>query len=111
MPCTWPRARSAWTMSRMKSRGSSLAVTSGIGFLSFIYLSTSTRAHNVPQWHWIDQTSGGTTIGTYTSDCRGRRTSKTVSGTTTIYVTDADNREVLEYDGSTGAIQRWYAYG
>ena len=27
-----------------------------------------------------------------------------------ISVTDADNREVLEYDGASGAIQRWYAY-
>jgi hypothetical protein len=27
---------------------------------------------------------------------------------TTISVTDADNREVLEYDGSTGALLRWY---
>jgi RHS repeat-associated protein len=26
-------------------------------------------------------------------------------------VTDADNREVLEYDGSSGALLRWYAYG
>jgi RHS repeat-associated protein len=57
------------------------------------------------------KTSGGSTIGTYTFDGRGRRTSKTVSGTTTVYVTDADNREVLEYDGSSGAIQRWYPYG
>ena len=44
MPWIRPRARSAWTMSRMKSRGSTFAVASGIGFLSFIYLSTSTRA-------------------------------------------------------------------
>ncbi len=56
------------------------------------------------------KTSGGSTIGTYTFDGRGRRTSKTVSGTTTIFVTAADNREVLEYDGTTGAIQRWYSY-
>jgi RHS repeat-associated protein len=28
-----------------------------------------------------------------------------------VYVTDADNREVLEYDGTSGHIQRWYAYG
>ena len=28
-----------------------------------------------------------------------------------MFVTDADNREVLEYDGTGGAIQRWYAYG
>jgi hypothetical protein len=40
----------------------------------------------------------------------GRRKTKTVNGTTTVFVTDADNREVLEYDGTSGAIQRWYAY-
>ena len=34
-----------------------------------------------------------------------------MNGATTIYVTDADNREVLEYDGSSGAVQTWYAYG
>ncbi|MEJ0043282.1 MAG: hypothetical protein WDM81_14155 [Rhizomicrobium sp.] len=37
--------------------------------------------------------------------------SRTVGGATTVYVTDADNREVLEYDGTTGAVQAWYAYG
>jgi RHS repeat-associated protein len=31
--------------------------------------------------------------------------------TTTIFATDADNREILEYDGSSGAVQRWYAFG
>jgi RHS repeat-associated protein len=41
----------------------------------------------------------------------GRRKSKTVGSTATIYVTDADNREVLEYDGTSGAIQNWYSYG
>jgi RHS repeat-associated protein len=48
---------------------------------------------------------------TYTFDGRGRRKTRTVNGTTTVFVTDADNREVLEYDGATGAILRWYAYG
>ena len=48
---------------------------------------------------------------TYAFDGRGRRKHKTVNGTTTISVTDADNREVLEYDGSSGAILHWYAYG
>jgi YD repeat-containing protein len=52
-----------------------------------------------------------TTVATYAYDAQGRRKSKTVGGTTTIYVTDADNREVLEYSGSTGAVQVWYAYG
>jgi hypothetical protein len=28
-----------------------------------------------------------------------------VNGTTTIFVTDADNREVLEYDGASGLAQ------
>lgn len=54
-------------------------------------------------------------IATYAYDAQGRRKLKTVgpvgSATTTIYVTDADNREVLEYDGATGAIQRWYSFG
>jgi len=52
-----------------------------------------------------------TTLGAYAFDAQGRRKSKTAGGTTTITVTDADNREVLEYDGTSGAIQRWYAYG
>jgi len=56
-------------------------------------------------------TSPTTTIATYAYDAQGRRKEKTVSGTSTVYVTDADNREVLEYNGSTGAIQAWYAYG
>ena len=44
-------------------------------------------------------------------DAQGRRKSKTVGSTTTDYVTDADNREVLEYDGASGALERWYAFG
>jgi hypothetical protein len=37
-------------------------------------------------------------------------TASGVGATTTVYVTDADNREVLEYSG-TGALQNWYAFG
>lgn len=55
--------------------------------------------------------NGAGNTATYTFDAQGRRKTKTVNGTTTVFVTDADNREVLEYNGSTGAIQRWYAYG
>jgi len=55
--------------------------------------------------------SGGGNAASYAFDGRGRRKLKTVNGTTTISITDAQNREVLEYDGSTGAILRWYAYG
>jgi RHS repeat-associated protein len=47
----------------------------------------------------------------YAYDAQGRRKRKTVNGITTLYVTDADNREVLEYDGTSGQVLRWYAYG
>jgi RHS repeat-associated protein len=54
----------------------------------------------------------GSTGAAYAFDGRGRRKLKAVGETSvTISVTDADNREVLEYDGLTGAVLRWYAYG
>ncbi len=34
-----------------------------------------------------------------------------MGATATVYVTDADNREVLEYNGSGGALNAWYAFG
>ena len=46
----------------------------------------------------------------YAYDGQGRRKSKTVNGTTTVFVTDAANREVMEYDGASGAILRWYVW-
>ena len=55
--------------------------------------------------------SGAGNTASYAFDAQGRRKSKTVNGTTTVFVTDADNREVLEYDGGSGAIRNWYAYG
>ncbi|MFZ3217753.1 MAG: RHS repeat-associated core domain-containing protein, partial [Candidatus Acidiferrales bacterium] len=51
------------------------------------------------------------TVVSYAYDAQGRRKSKTVGATTTVYVTDADNREVLEYNGTSGALQNWYAFG
>jgi RHS repeat-associated protein len=51
----------------------------------------------------------GNTVS-YAYDAQGRRKSRTVNGVTTVFVTDAGNREVLEYDGTSGAIQRWYSY-
>jgi RHS repeat-associated protein len=54
---------------------------------------------------------GAGNTAAYTYDAQGRRKTKTVNGTTTVFVTDAGNREVLEYDGTSGAILRWYAYG
>ncbi len=50
------------------------------------------------------------TVASYGYDAQGRRKSKTVAGTTTVYVTDADNREVLEYDGASGQTQRWNVF-
>lgn len=55
--------------------------------------------------------SGAGTSAAYTFDAQGNRKTVTTGGTTTVFVTDADDREVLEYDGASGAIQRWYAYG
>jgi RHS repeat-associated protein len=52
-----------------------------------------------------------TLVAAYAYDGQGRRKAKTVNNVTTVFVTDADNREVLEYDGASGAILRWYAYG
>jgi len=51
------------------------------------------------------------TVATYAYDAQGRRKEKTVGSASTVFVTDADNREVLEYDGTNGAIENWYAYG
>lgn len=51
-----------------------------------------------------------TVVASYAYDAQGRRKSKTVGSATTIYVTDADNREVLEYTGSSGAVSGWYTY-
>jgi RHS repeat-associated protein len=59
----------------------------------------------------LTSASGAGNTAGYTYDAQGRRKTKTVNGTTTVFVTDANNREVLEYDGSSGAILRWYAYG
>src|SRR5262249_13236681 len=59
----------------------------------------------------LTSASGAGNTASYSFDAQGRRKTKTVNGATTIFVTDSGNREVLEYDGATGAIQRWYAYG
>ena len=56
-------------------------------------------------------TQGGTTVAAYAYDPLGHRKAKTIGTTTTIYVSDAANRAVLDYDGTIGAVQRWYAFG
>ncbi len=64
-----------------------------------------------PESHMISLKQGGTTLASYAFDAQGRRKSKTVGATTTVYVTDADDREVLEYDGTSGTPPRWYSFG
>jgi len=59
----------------------------------------------------LTSASGPGVAASYAYDPQGRRKSKTVNGALTLFVTDADNREVLEYDGTSGAVQRWFAYG
>jgi YD repeat-containing protein len=59
----------------------------------------------------LTSASGAGSTVSYTYNAQGRRKTRTVNGVTTVFVTDADNREVLEYDGASGAIQRWYADG
>ena len=58
----------------------------------------------------LTSSSGAGNTAAYAFDAQGRRKSRTVNGATTISVTDADGREVLEYDGATGALLRWYSY-
>lgn len=53
---------------------------------------------------------GGSAVVTYAYDAQGRRKLRSAGGQTTVFVTDADGREVLEY-GSDGQVLRWYAYG
>ena len=56
-------------------------------------------------------TQGGTTVATYAYDALGHRKSKTVGTTTAIYVRDPGNRALLDYNGATGAVLDWYAFG
>jgi YD repeat-containing protein len=59
----------------------------------------------------LTSASGAGNSASYAYDAQGRRKSKAVNGATTVFVTDADNREVLEYDGASGQVLRWYACG
>ena len=79
----------------------------GNGNLTFD--GTSTLGHD-PENRLVSATGGGNTAA-YAFDPRGRRKVRTVNGTTTVTITGADNRELLDYDGATGQILRWYAYG
>jgi RHS repeat-associated protein len=54
---------------------------------------------------------GAGNTASYAYDAQGRRKSKIVNGTTTIFVQDPQGRALLDYDGTAGAIQNWYAFG
>jgi RHS repeat-associated protein len=54
---------------------------------------------------------GAGNTASYAYDPQGRRKSKTVNGTTTIFVQDPQGRALLDYDGTSGTIQNWYAFG
>jgi RHS repeat-associated protein len=58
----------------------------------------------------VAATGSGNTAA-YAYDARGRRKLRTVNGTTTITITGADDRALLDYDGTTGQVLRWYANG
>jgi RHS repeat-associated protein len=55
--------------------------------------------------------SGAGNTAAYAYNAQGRRKSKTVNGTTTIFVQDPQGRALLDYDGTAGTIQNWYAFG
>ena len=55
--------------------------------------------------------SGTGLTASYAYDAQWRRKSKTVNGTTTIFVQDPQGRAVIDYTGSGGAIEAWYAFG
>jgi len=66
----------------------------------------------------IDQLSGlgncassTSNISDYAYDAQGRRKLKAVGAAVTAFVTGADGREILEYDGNTGAVTRWFGFG
>ena len=54
---------------------------------------------------------GSTAVASYLYDGQGRRKQKTVGAAKTVSVTDEANREILTYDGTTGQIGQWVAYG
>jgi RHS repeat-associated protein len=56
------------------------------------------------------QPNCSTPIGRYDYDAEGRLKRSSVAGTQEVYVTDADNRQVLEYDGNSGQVQRWFTF-
>jgi YD repeat-containing protein len=72
---------------------------------------TFTHTYNYDAENRLTSASRAGNTVSYAYDAQGRRKRKTVNGITTLFVTDADNCEVLEYDGTSGQVLRWYATG
>jgi RHS repeat-associated protein len=53
---------------------------------------------------------GGNPVVSYAYDAQGRRKAETAGATVTVFVTGAEDDELIEYDG-TGAIRRRYEHG
>lgn len=108
-PAATPAA-TAYTANNLNQYTAVGAVTPAYdGNANLTFDGTMTLGHD-PENRLVSATGSGNTAA-YAFDPRGRRKVRTVNGTTTITVTGADNRELLDYDGSNGAILRWYAYG
>ena len=56
--------------------------------------------------HCHRNSSGAGNTAAYAYDAQGRRKSKTVNGTTTIFVQDPQGRALLDYDGTAGTNGR-----
>ena len=101
-------------LNQYTSVGSVTPTYDGNGNLAFD--GNDTYCYDAENWLTAVLSSGTcasptTTVAAYAYDGQGRRKEKVVGATSTVFVTDTDNREVLEYDGATGAVQAWYAYG
>ena len=105
------------TASTVKYNGNAANQYTAVGAVTPNYngngspISDGTFVYGYDAENRLASVSGGGNNTSYAYDARGRRKTKTVNGTTTVIVTDADNRAVLEYAGSSGALLRWYAYG
>jgi RHS repeat-associated protein len=119
-------AYTANSLDQYTAVGAVIPTYDGNGNLTFD--GTFTYAYDAES-RLVSVTQGATAIATYAYDALGRRKSKTVGGTTTIYINDAtarplpidvlnrimgadySSRVVIDYDGTSGAVQRWYAFG
>ncbi|MEW6437764.1 MAG: RHS repeat-associated core domain-containing protein [Pseudomonadota bacterium] len=73
------------------------------------YDGTFTYSYD-PEGRLISASGAGNTAA-YAYDARGWRKEKSVNGATTVLVQDPQQRAVLDYSGTDGTIQDWYAFG